>query len=90
MREMALRIYQVHQAAYGDQMAAQSLSKDMISQLVEKVDEARFRIAKPRLLARVVVDALERARQERSLKQVSDARELVTAAASGIAKDRGT
>ena len=37
-----LRIYQVHQVAYGDQMAAQSLSNDMISQLVEKVDEARF------------------------------------------------
>jgi hypothetical protein len=90
MREMALRICQVHQTAYGDRTASPSLSKDMISQLVEKVDEARFRIAKPRLLARVIVDALERARQEKSLNQISDPRELVTAAASSIAKDRGT
>jgi P-loop Domain of unknown function (DUF2791) len=87
MRKMAHRICDVHLAAYGEPNSAHNLPKDMISQFVEKVDESRFRIAKPRLLARVVVDALERARQDKSLKHLSDAKQLVTAAASSIAKE---
>lgn len=87
MREMAARICDVHHAAYDEAKSAQNLPKDVISQYVDKVDESRFRIAKPRLLARVVVDALERARQDKSLKNVSDASHLVTAAASSIAKE---
>ena len=87
MRDMGIRICEVHQVAYRDAKSAQSLPKDVISQFVDKVDESRFRIAKPRLLARVVVDALERARQDNSLKNVSDASHLVTTAASRIAKE---
>jgi hypothetical protein len=89
MREMALRICEVHHVAYGNPNSAQSLPKDMISDFVEKVDEARFRIAKPRLLARVVVDALERARQQKSLRHISDVRQLVTTAASSIVRELG-
>ncbi|WP_316395215.1 BREX system ATP-binding domain-containing protein [Bradyrhizobium sp. 33ap4] len=89
MREMAARICKVYAVAYGAQIAQQALSKETISQLVDRVNEARFRIAKPRLLARVVVDSLERIRQGKSAKQTPDARELVTAAASIIAKELG-
>ena len=89
MREMALRICKVYMVAYGTQVAQQNLSTEMISQLVERVNEARFRIAKPRLLARVVVDSLERIRQGKSPEQMPGAQELVTTAASNIAKELG-
>jgi hypothetical protein len=90
MREMAARICEVHQIAHGDQKSKQTLSRDAISEFVEKVDETRFRIAKPRLLARVVVDALERARQDKTQKPAVDAKQLVTTAASSIVKELGT
>lgn len=89
MREMALRICAVHQAAYGEFKSETELPRDIISQLVEKVDESRFRIAKPRLLSRVLVDALERTRHENAHNNLTDARQLVTAAASSIAKELG-
>jgi hypothetical protein len=87
MREMALKISAVHRIAYGDQHAGQSVSNDVVAALVEKVDEARFRIAKPRLLARVVVDLLERQRQGTSPTQPGDPRELVATAASDISRE---
>jgi hypothetical protein len=87
MREMAVRICEVHQVAYNEAPSAHSLPKEMIGQFVDKVDESRFRIAKPRLLARVVVDALERARQDMSLNHLSDPKELVAKAASHIARE---
>jgi len=62
MKEMARRIRAVHQAAYGS-AAATVLSVPLIDSFVDEVVRSRFRIAKPRLLARVVVDELERARQ---------------------------
>ena len=89
MREMALRICKVYVAAYGTQIAQQNLSTEMISQLVERVNEARFRIAKPRLLARVVVDSLERIRQGKSPEEIPGAQDLVTTAASNIVRELG-
>ena len=87
MREMAVRICKVYMVAYGEQIAQQNLSTEMISQLVDSVKEARFRIAKPRLLARVVVDSLERIRQGKSPKQLPGGQELVTTAASNITRE---
>src|SRR5262249_33251817 len=80
MREMALRICHIHLAAYGADGIRKRVSKEMVLRLVDEVDQSRFRIAKPRLLARVVVDALEKARQ--ATLPPSDPRELVTWAAS--------
>lgn len=62
MAEVATRIREVHRAAYGDG-PAKEFSADLIRQLVTELTKSRFRIAKPRLLARVVIDELERARQ---------------------------
>lgn len=62
MQEMALRIQAVHEVAYGAPPAA-ARARDFVSELVSKIVDTRMRVAKPRLLARVMVDELERARQ---------------------------
>lgn len=62
MREMALRIWRVHQAAYGVPQSGE-LEPDFVSRLVENIIDTKVRIAKPRLLARVMIDELERTRQ---------------------------
>jgi len=62
MKEMAKRIREVHVCAYGPGAATAS-PESLIEAFVEEVVRSRFRIAKPRLLARLVVDELERARQ---------------------------
>lgn len=62
LREMALRILAVHQVAYGS-LPTGELGQDFFLGLVSKILETKMRIAKPRLLARVMIDELERARQ---------------------------
>lgn len=62
MHEMAKRIWQVHRVAYGQ--AANGFDEGLLKRFVSAVHESRFRIAKPRLLARLLVDELERARQQ--------------------------
>jgi BREX system ATP-binding protein BrxC/D len=64
MREVAVRIWDVHRAAYGE--VTHEFGEPFIDSLVEKLSESRLRMARPRLLARVVVDELERARQSGS------------------------
>lgn len=62
MREMALRIWGVHRAAYGS-LPTGGFGPEFVSALVTKIVDTKMRIAKPRLLARVMIDELERARQ---------------------------
>jgi predicted DNA-binding protein (UPF0251 family) len=83
---MALRIRDVHRLAYQSASQREALSDGAIQSLLDKVLEARFRIAKPRLLARVIVDILERSRQD-AVDAPSDFRALVDDAASGISKE---
>ena len=64
MHEMTRRIWGVHRVAYAD--AAQRFDETLLKRFVDAVQDSRFRIAKPRLLARVLVDELERARQQAS------------------------
>jgi hypothetical protein len=61
MHDMAGHIWRVHRAAYGD--SAKGIDEPLLQRFVAAVQESRFRIAKPRLLARLLVDELERARQ---------------------------
>lgn len=88
MREMALRIRDVYRVAYPS-VSSVKLTDTAIQQLLRNVIEAKFRIAKPRLLARVVVDALERDRQGALPKRLSDLGNLVETAASAITRESG-
>jgi hypothetical protein len=58
LTEICVRIQRIHGIAYGTQSSAVPLYR-----FVEEVLRSRVRIAKPRLLVRLVVDELERARQ---------------------------
>src|SRR5947208_11376795 len=62
MRQLAQNILRVHQIAYG-RAAAGTLTSDLVERFLEEILATRFRIAKPRLLTRIIVDELERARQ---------------------------
>jgi hypothetical protein len=62
MHDVARRIWGVHRAGYPDSVHA--FGEAMLQGFVDAVQESRFRIAKPRLLARLLVDELERARQQ--------------------------
>lgn len=86
LRTMALRIRDVHRSAYQNTSRREVLSDGAIQSLLDNVLEAKFRIAKPRLLARVIVDTLERSRQD-AIEAPNDFRALVNDAASGISKD---
>ena len=61
LREMARRIREVHRIAYGN--APERLDDSVIGKFADEIQASRFRIAKPRLLARLLVDELERSRQ---------------------------
>jgi hypothetical protein len=63
MREMARRIDHVYRVAYGD-ASGHSFNEVSLDRLLEGLAVSKLRIAKPRLLARVLVAELERARQE--------------------------
>src|SRR5579859_961708 len=84
MRDLAIRICKVHRIAYGGGSKRDVLPQELLSRLVGGVAEARFRVARPRLLARVVVDALERARQGSITSAQSDVARLVAQAATAI------
>jgi hypothetical protein len=87
MREMALRIWRVHQAAYGD-LPRGRLEQDFISELVSKIVNTKMRVAKPRLLARIMIDELERARQSGgAYARPLDLDPVVTRAAAQISRE---
>jgi hypothetical protein len=86
LQEMASKIRAVHQVAYGSQ--ANMPSDETLRGLVDEVHRSKFRIAKPRLLARLLVDELERARQlNRPSAHPSDPAKLVQRTAEVIAKE---
>ncbi len=81
---MVMRIRDVYRTAYGTRPEG-VLSDASIPSLLKSVLDARFRIAKPRLLARVVIDTLERERQEVT-SPAPDFASAVTLAAAEISK----
>jgi hypothetical protein len=64
---VASRIRWVYDRAYGTE-ATSGITDVHLSEIVTAVDNSRYRIAKPRLLCRLVVDQLDRARQGQALK----------------------
>jgi hypothetical protein len=87
MMEMALRIRRVHQVAYGT-TALKSVSEELLRRFITDVAASRFRVAKPRLLTRIVIDELERARQEGiEYKPPGDVKGKVASVAERIANE---
>ena len=87
MREMALRIWGVHRAAYGT-LPTGELGPEFVAQLVSKIVDTKMRIAKPRLLARVMIDELERARQSGGVyAPPKDLDSVVTKTATQISRE---
>jgi hypothetical protein len=88
MLEVAKRIREVHSAAYGK--TDNVLGVDFISETVSELIKTRLGIARPRLLARVLIDELERARQNGSnYIPNSDVRRLIQNAAIKLAEEAG-
>jgi bacteriophage exclusion system BrxC/D-like protein len=86
LHEMARRIRRVHQIAYGD--STNGLTEAMLDRFVDEVVASRFRIAKPRLLTRMIVDELERARQRGAdYRPPADVKSTVGRAADAITKE---
>lgn len=85
MLDMARRIAAVHTVAYPAATAG-GMGEAYLDELLGAVVLARSRIAKPRLLARVVVDELERARQLASDFAAADPSEVVATAAAAVSR----
>ena len=87
MREVAQRIAAIHHAAYGERGAVH-VTPEEIDELVTALFQSKIRIAKPRLLARVLVDALDRARQGNNIpKLLAHPSAAIAKAASDIEKE---
>lgn len=81
LTEVAKKICSIHRCAYAGEIVPELTN---LNEIVEVVDQSRYRIAKPRLLCRAVVDQLERLRQ--GLQQV-DTLKLVTHTANVLSKE---
>lgn len=87
MLEMAMRIRRVHRIAY-ETSATDRVSEHDLQRFVTDVIASRFRVAKPRLLTRIVIDELERARQQGAEYSVPpDLKSKVASVAERIAKE---
>jgi hypothetical protein len=62
LRQVGAKIRLIHACGYPNGPAAM-MSDTTVGDFVDEVGRSKFRVAKPRLLARVLVDELERARQ---------------------------
>jgi hypothetical protein len=88
MRRVAERILRVFRTAYG-QLGGSDRLGESIGPLVSAVMTTRYRIAKPRLLARMLIDELERARAQNSAYEVpSDLAAVVSRTAGVVASER--
>ena len=87
MLEMAIRLRRVYSVAYGP-AAPDRVSEEVLRRFITDVGASRFRVAKPRLLARIVIDELERARQQGDeYKAPADVKSRVASVAERIAKE---
>ncbi|HEX3423819.1 MAG TPA: BREX system ATP-binding domain-containing protein [Sphingomicrobium sp.] len=86
MLAMARRIAAVHRIAY-PATSDDALTDEYLDELISEVVASRMRVAKPRLLARIVIDQLERARQEGGAFGTGKASTLVSDAAASILRE---
>lgn len=82
LRELAERICRIHAIAYGGSEDFAAIAESAVA----VVSETKFRIARPRLLARVLVDHLERTRSA-GFARAGDIREGMRAAAAKVAQE---
>ena len=83
--QMANKICRVHRKAYS--LGSESgLPEQVSSEIAKKVSELRFRVAKPRLLARVIVDFLER-RRLGTIGEFGEISQEINGAATILAKE---
>jgi hypothetical protein len=86
IRKMARRIWEVHRIAYAEAMNL--FDEKLIDRFADEIQSSRFRIAKPRLLARLLVDELERSRQRGSeYSAPSDLSERLTETVNLLVKE---
>lgn len=69
LSQIAKKIRWIYGCGYGHSVC-ESLSDDQLNDFVGAIDKSRYRIAKPRLLCRSLVDQMERLRQGRSMANV--------------------
>jgi BREX system ATP-binding protein BrxC/D len=81
---VASRIRWIYGLAYGSTVS-NGLSATELENLVDVVDQSRYRVAKPRLLCRVVMDALDRLRQGGT---IGKAEQMVSDTAAALARDQ--
>ncbi|HZP62574.1 MAG TPA: BREX system ATP-binding domain-containing protein [Terriglobales bacterium] len=85
--EVGLKIKAVHEVAYGHE-ATRGFGEKIIQDFVSEVTSSKFRIAKPRLLARLLVDELERIRQTGSpYSPPTDLSKVIQSTAERIIKE---
>jgi hypothetical protein len=80
---VASRIWEIYKRAYSED-AAIGFTEAHLTDIVDAVDKSRYRIAKPRLLCRLVVDQLERARQGQT---ITSAKQIVPAIAARLMEE---
>lgn len=80
LKAMATRICEIHRIAYGPAQ----LSETLMAGLADRIAQSRLRIAKPRHLARVAVDLLERNRDGAAPITVEAIETAISAAARSI------
>lgn len=81
--EIARNIRNIYGYGYGAEYASR-LNDGMLGELVNVVDKARYRIAKPRLLCRSIVDQLEKLR---SSQTAEDPKTLIVKLASELTRE---
>jgi hypothetical protein len=85
--EIGVKIKAVHEIAYGHE-ATRGFDDKVIQNFVDEVTRSKFRIAKPRLLSRLLVDELERIRQTGSPYSLpTDLSKVVQSTAERIIKE---
>ncbi len=84
LRWVAERIWEIYEIGHGEG-AAEGFTEEHLKEIVGTVDKSRYRIAKPRLLCRLVVDQLERARQGHMLRS---AEQIIAQTATKILEEQ--
>jgi hypothetical protein len=84
MIEVARAVKRVHATAYGPPSGA-GMTEAFMNEVIDSVLANRHRLAKPRLLARVLVDELERMRSEgKAYRPTADMPALTASAAAAV------
>lgn len=86
LQKMARNIESLYRVAYGMSYPA---AADFLARIVPAIAESKLRIARPRLLSRIVVDQLDKARSEgANYSPPSDCQDVIVRTATMIQRDQ--